>query len=236
MKASRLIVLLSCLSLQALLLMPFAFGQAVQTFDRPTTTNLKPLLIWATSYWVHHADNSDQGIALRDMKGATLGPKLAKKDWCAAALEGTVRVNTTTYNYAGSVKTDFVDCSAFFKPVVGYSRFGVARGPFGDGGSGFILVPYRTVATDASFLKIGSVIFVPSAVGQSLPGGRKHDGYFFVGDAGGAIKGNHIDVFQGEELVNFSFVRSTAEPTFKAFVITDTRITEELKREHTPNR
>jgi 3D (Asp-Asp-Asp) domain-containing protein len=153
----------------------------------PVLSDLKPIAFWATSYWVQHAETSATGIPLLDITGKALGPVLAKADWCAAALEGTVRVGAVTYNYVGSRQSDFVDCSEYFGLKVGYSRFGVARGPYGDGVSEFILVPYRTLAADPAFLKPGTAIFVPAAVGQRLPIGGKHDGYCFVGDRGGAI-------------------------------------------------
>jgi 3D (Asp-Asp-Asp) domain-containing protein len=210
------------------------FAQAIgASISAPDLSNLKPISFWATSYSVHHAENTKAGIPLRDLKERVLGPMLSRLDWCVAALEGTVRVDTTTYNYAGSTTTDFVDCSQYFTPKVGYSRFSVARGPFGDGARGFMLVPYRTVAADPSFLKSGAVIFIPSALGQTLPEGQKHDGYFFVGDVGGAIKGNHLDIFQGDRPTTFPFIRSTRTPVFRAFVITDPHVIEGLKKMHT---
>jgi 3D (Asp-Asp-Asp) domain-containing protein len=207
-------------------------AQTVDSIAPPATLDLKPISFWATSYWVHLAENSEKGISLLDISGNPLGPVLSKADWCAAALEGTVRVDGVTYNYAGNGKADFVDCAQFFKPKVGFSRFKVASAPFGEGVSGYILVPYRTVAADPIFLKTGTVMFIPSAVGQPLPGGAKHDGYFFVGDKGGAIKGDHIDVFQGDEPVDFSFIRSKREPLFNALVVTDARTIEVLTRMH----
>jgi 3D (Asp-Asp-Asp) domain-containing protein len=211
-------------------------AQGNDSLTAPALPDLKPISFWATSYWVHHAESVSTGIPLLDMAGKALGPLLKKADWCAAALEGTVRVGTVTYNYAGTKQGTFIDCSEYFAPKVGYSRFNVARGPFGDGVSGFVLVPYRTIAADPAFLKPGTVIFIPSAVGQSLPGGGKHDGYFFVADRGGAIKGNHLDVFQGDQPANFSFIRSKNEPLFKAFVVTDAHTLDVLARMHKPSR
>jgi 3D (Asp-Asp-Asp) domain-containing protein len=207
-------------------------AQAAYSIAPPTGSDLKPISFWATSYWVHLAENYEKGIPLLDISGNPLGPALSAADWCAAALEGTVRVGGVTYNYAGNGKVGFVDCAHFFKPRVGFSRFKVASAPFGEGVSGYILVPYRTVAADPVFLKTGTVVFIPSAVGQPLPDGAKHDGYFFVGDKGGAIKDCHIDVFQGDDPVDFSFIRSKSEPLFNAVVVNDAHTIKVLTRMH----
>jgi 3D (Asp-Asp-Asp) domain-containing protein len=211
-----------------------SFLQSADNLPLPDVQDLHSIAFWATSYWIHHANAAETGIPLRDLAGNALGPILTKSDWCSSALEGTVRVGEVTYNYAGTAKKDFVDCSAYFKPIVGYSRFSAAKGPFGDGVAGCQLVPYRTVAADPAFLKSGTVIFVPSAVGEKLPNGEKHDGYFFVGDAGGAIKGNHLDIFQGDQPAGFSFIRSRNKPLYKAFIVTDPHSVEVLKRMHKP--
>jgi 3D (Asp-Asp-Asp) domain-containing protein len=211
-----------------------ARGQ-VGDFDIPTslTDKLRRIEFWGTNYWVHEAQEASDGIPLLDLKERPLGITLSRKDWCFGALEGTVRIGAKTFNFAGTGKTKQVDCSTFFTPEVGFSRFTPARGPLGDGIQGFVLVPYRTLATDPSFLSPGTVVYIPAAVGSRLPGGKSHDGYFFVGDRGGAVKGNHIDFFNGEELSSFPFVLSRPKPLFVAYVIENTAIIQKLTREHT---
>ena len=63
------------------------------------------------------------------------------------------------------------------------------------------LVPYRTIAVDEAQIPIGTVLYIPSARGclLTLPDGKRvrHDGYFFAGDDGYGVHGNHIDVFIG---------------------------------------
>jgi hypothetical protein len=53
-----------------------------------------------------------------------------------------------------------------------------------------------------------------------------HDGYFYTADTGGAIKGNHIDVFGGVFTRNPfpDFIKSDASQTFEAFRINDRAI------------
>lgn len=201
-------------------------------FEVPNLSHLEHRSFWATSYWVHHANSLPEGIPLRDDLDKELGPVLSQKDWCLAALEGTVRINGTTYNYSTSGKSDHVDCRQFFKPDVGYSRFKVSKSTFGYGVEGYVLVPYRTIAAAPNFLKPGTVLFIPTAVGQKLPDGSRHDGYFFVADKGGSIRGNHIDVFQGDEVVPFSFIRSKDTFLFIGYVVVDPKTIAALEAIH----
>ena len=57
--------------------------------------------------------------------------------------------------------------------------------------------PMRTVATDQSLVARHSIIFIRETVGMPLPGGGVHDGYWYVSDVGGAIRGDRIDLFTG---------------------------------------
>ena len=112
-----------------------------------------------------------------------------------------------------------------------------AKGKYGDGVNGYILVPFRTIAVDKTKIPIGTVLFIPSAVGKEiiLPNGTKssHDGYFFSADVGGDIKGNHIDVFTGlfkSEPLDFS--KSIPTGTFEAYIITNDEIKNQLIKKH----
>jgi 3D (Asp-Asp-Asp) domain-containing protein len=77
-------------------------------------------------------------------------------------------------------------------------------------------------------MKFGTKIYIPDAQGAILPDGSKHNGIFECGDTGGAITGNHIDVFIGAvkggnseamQVNPFSFIKSNSSKTFKAYVI-----------------
>ena len=212
-----------------------------------------PVRLWATHYNVHSAVTHTDGLPLLGMDGHALGPRLSPRDWCLAALEGTVAVTmptgTTTYNYAGKSGKTQVDCVKVLaldpagKPwagALGRSRFKRSRGPFGEGTGDFDLVPYRTIAVDPGTLKFGTVLYVPGArgVAVTLPDGTQvvHDGYFFAADTGGAIKQTHIDVFCGIATSNCfpGFVHSDAKKTFDAWVIDDAKITEFLSGLHRP--
>jgi 3D (Asp-Asp-Asp) domain-containing protein len=59
------------------------------------------------------------------------------------------------------------------------------------------VVAMRTVAVDKNVIPRRSVLFIKETVGLKMPDGRKHDGYWYASDVGGAIKGQRIDLFTG---------------------------------------
>jgi 3D (Asp-Asp-Asp) domain-containing protein len=220
-------------------------------FPEPTPeTKRDRLSLWATYYHVYSADVIDGGQPLFDNAGNELGPKLSDRDFCLAAVEGTVRVDTSpeggvVYNYASHSTVAQVDCSAIVphladnvKAALGKTRWAIAEGPFGDGVEGMILVPYRTIAVDPGVIPFGTVIYIPEARGRELPltssSSAMHDGYFYAADTGGAIKQNHIDVFAGITKENPfpSFVKSNRANTFEAFLISDPKISAALNELH----
>ncbi len=70
--------------------------------------------------------------------------------------------------------------------------------PQGMGAHRICLDPYRSIAADPKFHKIGDVVYVPLLRGQKLPDGETHDGYLVVRDTGGNIKGEgRFDFFIG---------------------------------------
>jgi len=197
--------------------------------------------LWATWYYLPQVSSVKVGYALRDPNGEPLGPVLSDRDWCHAAMEGSVRVqqgeSCTTYNYAGTSASHHVNCSRYFGHNIGYNKFRVANGPFGDGVRDYILVPFRTIAVDPERIPYGSVLFIPEARGQTIPlqDGRtaEHDGYFFAADTGRAISGNHIDVYLGMTTENpFPWVKSSRSGGFEACMVNDTTIRSALVKLH----
>ena len=147
-------------------------------------------------------------------------------------------------NYASRAKTKLVncrECEKFKNSTLNVESWGGVRwkvsSGFGEGVKGYKLIPYRTIAVDNNHIAYGSVLFIPDAVGVEVSNNDGttffHDGYFFAGDTGGAIKVNHIDVFTGvDDSHPFSFVRSSPKYRFKAYIITDAVIVEELTDSH----
>ncbi|QZZ22247.1 hypothetical protein J5X98_07620 [Leptothermofonsia sichuanensis E412] len=222
-------------------------GNWLQIEASPNRTT--PLTLWATFYYVHRAQSISNGHPLLDPAGTPLGPSLSYRDWCYAALQGTVMVSgsaghVTTYNFAGRGPDPQVDCSPFFTSLsqeviakVNRVRFKAAIAPYGYGTNGFNLVPYRTVAVDPNQIPLGSVLYIPQARGRAitLPWGQRvvHDGYFFAADVGSAIKGSHIDVFIGiDNRTPFPFITSRSSGTFQAFLVQDAEISQALRALH----
>lgn len=207
------------------------------------------ITLWATRYYVHKADYSKTGVPLKSKDEKTIFTKIAICDWCDAAVEGTIFTkdslgNNLTLNYAKKGKSEQVDCakckkySKYSNKGIGYSLWYKAKGTYGDGVNGYILIPYRTIAVDKQILPIGTVLFIPDAVGNEviLPNSEKmiHDGYFFSADIGGDIKGNHIDVFTGlSESKPFQFIKSKSSGTFNAYIINNEELKQQLIKMHT---
>ncbi|MGI0484707.1 DUF3747 domain-containing protein [Pantanalinema rosaneae CENA516] len=207
--------------------------------------------LWSTYYYVHRAQHTPNGQPLLDLSGNDLGVRLSSRDWCGAAVEGTVQVIHNqqivgTYNYAGRGGKEQVDCSPYYSALkdiraTNQVRFRPTSNPYGDGVSGLRLVPYRTIAVDRNLIPIGSVIYIPAARGTvvTLPSGQRvtHDGYFYAADVGGAIEGNHIDVFLGIAEQNpFRFVTSSPRGTFEAYLVNDPQIQQTLASLHRSGR
>lgn len=74
------------------------------------------------------------------------------------------------------------------------------------------LVPLVHVAADQSDIPYGSMVHVPDAEGYEFTEGQKMTGYFWVGDVGSLIKGDHMDLFVGHEEVFSSFVENVEKP------------------------
>lgn len=244
-------------ALCTLVLLGLSLGASAAEPDRfalavlPNETERDALTLWATHYNVHAVVETEFGLPLRDKAGAALTGNLSPKDWCLGAIEGTIYVradhNSRTYNFVDAKGASQVDCASVLKidprrrkwiRSVGRSTFAPARGTYGDGVRNLRLVPYRTIAVDSDVLPIGSVIYVPIARGSSivLPTGEElsHDGYFFAGDTGGAIKGTHVDVFCGELPSNClpSFIGSSVSKTFRAYIVTDPATISALRSSH----
>ena len=60
------------------------------------------------------------------------------------------------------------------------------------------VVPMRTAAVDGVDVKRHTLLYIKETVGLLMPDGRRHDGYWFASDVGGAIHKGRIDLFTGE--------------------------------------
>ncbi|MGH6992972.1 MAG: 3D domain-containing protein [Caulobacteraceae bacterium] len=111
---------------------------------------------------------------------------------------------------AAQVKTAFSDpigdligkVESTLKPIL--ATFGLKATLYHTGGgvgtrdaSGCKVVPMRTVAVDPRQIPEHTVLFIKQTVGMPLPGGGKHDGYWYATDKGSAIHKGRIDLFTG---------------------------------------
>ncbi|HTF80588.1 MAG TPA: 3D domain-containing protein, partial [Cytophagales bacterium] len=202
-----------------------------------TLQKAKSLHLWGTQYYIHEV-RSHGKVPFLDVKGRPLGFYADTCDFCAAALEGTVAIwnqkgghavlNFETYG--DSAVVDCRKCPRFATSLLdvkrwGYKRWFVSTG-YGHGVKGYKLIPFRTIAVDAKVIPYGTVLYIPAARGIAiiLANGTTvvHDGYFFAGDTGAALKGAHVDFFTGSLKGNpfKTFVRSSDKYTFSAYVVT----------------
>lgn len=221
------------------------------SFSAPDPATTKPHLLWATHYFVYAASAAPDGIPFEDEAGNPISDRVSPRDWCLAAIEGTVQVTMNgeprTLNYGGTRTKSQVDCAAILnidpanKPWIkktGHSYFKAAVGTYGDGGGGYRLIPFRTIAVDRDVFPFGTIIYIASARGVkvTLPSGRvaEHDGYFYAADTGGAIKGNHIDVFCGTSKQNCfpGFITNDKNRPFAAMEVSDAAVKDILEAMH----
>ncbi len=202
-----------------------------------------PITLWATNYYLPQVNEESDGIPMRAIDGTELGPKLSLKDWCVSALEGSVRIlfkdgTKKVYNYLANSDLFPVDCSSVVPFDLSKTKFKATRAVYGLGLNNQTLVPFRTIATDPTIIPTGTVLFIPKARGSEilLSDGTSfiHDGYFYAGDRGGAIKLNHIDVFTGIGITThyFKFIGHTQEKTFEAYIVNNPSILKQILIEH----
>src|SRR5205809_1098177 len=72
-----------------------------------------------------------------------------------------------------------------------------ARGVGSMDALGCRVVAMCTVAVDRRLVPSRTRLFIPATVGLTMPDGRRHDGYWYASDTGGAIRGARIDLFTG---------------------------------------
>ena len=165
-----------------------------------------PVTVWATVYRLVEGRESGSGVPLRNMAGRAIGPTVARDDWCQGALAGSLRVGGQVYNFAGVTGSPQANCSHNPSERVRWNR---SPHPYGTGARSNPLHPFRTIACDLGWVggstpwvnggypQFGQRIYIPAAEGTVLPDGTVHDGIFTCEDTGGAVTGNHIDVFLG---------------------------------------
>jgi 3D (Asp-Asp-Asp) domain-containing protein len=139
------------------------------------------LLVRVSLYYVAVEDDYPRGrqAAFRDRDGRVLY-RASQAFVTAAAIEGSARTaDGATLSFEPE------------KPAQGWKW---SDAPYGEDALGCPLVPFRTVAAP-SWLPLGARLYIPETVGLPLPGGGRHDGYWYATDRGVGIEGDRIDLF-----------------------------------------
>jgi 3D (Asp-Asp-Asp) domain-containing protein len=142
--------------------------------------------VLVTFYWIIDESSSryrgKANVALRDLHGHVVGYSSARfrRDLVMEGA-GWLRDGRTVMYQA---------------KVHGENRFRITKSRYGLSVTGCALDPYRSVAVDPHFVKIGSTIYIPQLKGSRLPDGTIHDGLFIANDRG-HFRGAHIDFFVG---------------------------------------
>jgi 3D (Asp-Asp-Asp) domain-containing protein len=199
----------------------------------------KPLSLWATYYdlpVIKSAPDDKSARPLLGKNGKAISSPLSPRDWCNVAMQGSAWVkeadgSSTAYVYIDSNGPDQVDCAKSFgdlsdeiKDATRHARFAAFHHPYACDVRPIPLMAYRTIAVDSTRIPMGTVLYVPDLVGRSFWMNGEfyiHDGYVVASDRGGAIRGNHIDLFvdEGVAMPFRDVVTSSKRDTFDAFVV-----------------
>ena len=207
--------------------------------DDAALTAKKKTKLWATYYHMPTVRPSWTSVAAKpliDRSGNAVSPPLAIKDWCDAAMQGSVWVDNgkdapTAYMYVDSGGPEQVACDRYFGELSGNiksatrrARFQPFHHPQACDVRNIPLMAFRTIAVDRDRVKMGTVYYVPKLRGKTFWSNGEfftHDGYLIASDTGGAIEGNHIDMFVADAGVDPfpDLVYSNSSKTFEAYVV-----------------
>jgi 3D (Asp-Asp-Asp) domain-containing protein len=199
----------------------------------------KKTKLWATYYHMPTVRPSWTSVAAKpliDRNGKAVSPPLAIKDWCDAAMQGSVWVDNgkdapTAYMYVDSGGPEQVQCDRYFGDLSGNIKSATRRARFQPfyhpqacDVRNIPLMAFRTIAVDRDRVKMGTVYYVPKLRGKTFWSNGEfftHDGYLIASDTGGAIEGNHIDMFVADAGVDPfpDLVYSNSSKTFEAYVV-----------------
>lgn len=195
--------------------------------------------LWATHYHTPEIAPAPAGASdafpLLGRRGEPISPPLARRDWCEAALQGSVAVRqgdaATAYVFVDANGPEQADCDPWLgklsegiRNATRRARFMKVDHPLGCGVRNHPLTPFRTIAVDPAIIPLESVVYVPELRGRAFAWqgvDHVHDGYLFAGDRGGAIRGAHVDVFLAEAAVGplEDLFASNENRTFAAYIV-----------------
>ena len=157
--------------------------------------------VWNTYYYLaqerdHAGEPKDAPLLSAECTYLADVPKKFHDDLC---IEGSgLLADGRVVNYSRSCTRD-----CFAAVPCGRKRYKICyqvldpkRYPYGMGSQGRVLEPDLSIAVDPKVIPLGTVLYLPELDGAVPPGrSAPHDGCVRADDVGGAIKGDHIDIF-----------------------------------------
>jgi 3D (Asp-Asp-Asp) domain-containing protein len=184
----------------------------VQPSDKPKVFGVKPIQVdihW-TAYYVAPVEKTIPGkghtVLVVDRQGKKARVVLTKSSYDAANMEA-VAVGIDKQGrkfYAYRVQADV--------------WHQLPKGAEAMGNQVNALTRLTDVAADQKRYPYGSMIYLPDAVSKKFADGESMDGYFWVGDAGGAIVGNHFDLFVSDETLYKDFISRKFKDRYKTTI------------------
>ncbi len=158
-----------------------------------------------TAYYIKNiklkADGKGSKIALTNLDGKRVEYWLDHGEYKQAEMEGVAQAKKLD----GTYKTIYRQRQGNWLQL--------PKGSMGMGNRMNPLVPFHHVAADQSMWPFGSMIYCEEMKGRKTVDGTVLDGFFWVGDVGGLIKGkNRFDVFVGKEKVYLDLLDRYADP------------------------
>jgi len=210
--------------------------------DEPSEEELaakKNMKLWATYYHMPTVRPSWTSVAAKPLlgrNGKAVSPPLSTQDWCNAAMQGSIWVHNgkdkpTAYMFVDARGPEQVVCDRYFgdlseriKSATRRARFVEFHHPQACDVRVIPLMAFRTIAVDREKIKMGTVMYVPKLRGKTFWNAGEfftHDGYVIASDTGGAIEGNHIDMFVADAAVDPfpDIVRSNPRGTFDSYFV-----------------
>lgn len=159
--------------------------------------------LWNTYYYLaneadHHTP-ADTPLLSGDCDILTDVPQAFHDDLC---IEGSgILRDGRVVNYASTCTRECfaaLTCGSHRRYKICYRVLEADRYPWGMGVQGRALEPDVSIAVDRRMIPIGTILYLPELDGVIPPGrSAPHNGCVRADDIGGAIKGNHIDIFAG---------------------------------------
>ena len=232
-----------------------ADGPLTFSYDPPQDLSKhREIELWGTFYHTRIAKDLPDGHDLLDQHDKPIGPKLGRKDWCKAALEGAAVIameggTKIIVNVRDADGPAQVDCGPLYPHLNARARNGMRHTRFfkitspkvkyGYGIDDMPLAAFRTIAVDRHQypIRYRTLVFIPKLKGRELRladgTAITHDGYVFAADTGSGVHGHHIDFYTGFVSTNpFPDLAGGERHRFKAYLVEDEAIRKQMLELH----